>query len=131
MPRLHQTEIAQGNETSIEVSRQLHITSKQDWILFWREHKANAAIIPALPSIDFDRQVVIGVFTDSHYHFCNAVKIHAVRVIGTQLKVEFVEDWNECHAKKLRPISFHIIAVEAASDLTVLFEDRTRISSLW
>ncbi|MES2151051.1 MAG: hypothetical protein V4508_14825 [Pseudomonadota bacterium] len=61
------------------------------WAALWAQHSATRSPAPALPKIDFSRQMLLGVFSGQHPNGCHELSINRIVVDGERLVVEYVD----------------------------------------
>jgi hypothetical protein len=76
--------IDQGTRSGIGVARDVVVKNGAQWIALWTEHAGTDAEVPA---VDFDRQMVIGVFLGQQRDGCHSTTISSVSLSGNKLTV--------------------------------------------
>ena len=79
--------VGKGPMSAIDESRQITVRSAPEWGALWKENGANAP----LPTVDFPREMVVGVFLGTRPTAGYGVEI--IRAVGNSstLVVEYVE----------------------------------------
>lgn len=56
------TKVEQGSYSGFGSRREVVVTNAADWATFWKQHHSRVFPVPALPTIDFSKEMVIAVF---------------------------------------------------------------------
>jgi hypothetical protein len=76
--------IDQGTRSGVRETRDVVVKNGAQWIALWAEHAGTSAPVPA---VDFDRQMVIGVFLGQQRDGCHSTTISSVSLSGNKLTV--------------------------------------------
>jgi hypothetical protein len=60
--RLHIDTVEKGHRSGVRESLQVVIRNQDEWHAFWKRHSAIETNPPPAPSIDFNREMVVGIF---------------------------------------------------------------------
>jgi hypothetical protein len=81
------TDIAHGRMSAIDEGREVVIRDAAAWEALWAEHTH----IATLPSVDFDTEMVVGIFLGMRPSAGHDVAITGARVAGDVLIVSYIE----------------------------------------
>jgi len=82
------TTIARGGVSGVMQPRQVVIRAADDWDTLWRQHAGADAQVPA---VDFDREMVVGVFLGARNTGGYAVEITGVEEAAGKVVVHYTE----------------------------------------
>lgn len=80
-----------GNKKSsltLSVVENIVIREQDPWSVLWRERVAGSSSVPA-PTVNFDRQMVIGIFLGGYANSCYAIAVVNVEQAGEQTWVSY------------------------------------------
>ena len=110
LEELTPTTIAQGTDSAITEPRQVVARTTDEWRALWSAHSSGA-----LPSVDFSRAIVVGIFLGSR-----PTPGYRVTVVGATAKdatavVRFVEDRPDQDAilPQVLTTPFHLVTLPA------------------
>jgi hypothetical protein len=103
------TSIAKGDISDQETARQAVARTPAEWQALWRDH----APAGRLPAVDFDSQMVVGVFLGTMPSSGYGVEIVGVRTDGDALVVEYVQRQpkRDTLAVQILTQPFHLVTV--------------------
>jgi hypothetical protein len=101
------TTIASGQQSGVEEQREIVIRTPADWKALWKEH---APDVP-MPSIDFSKSIVAGVFLGSRSTGGYGVTIASVDRQGTELVVRWREQKPAPNAMVIQAVTFPFVLV--------------------
>lgn len=110
-----------GVDSQIDSARQVSARTDAEWQTLWRQHAGERA----RPTVDFSREVVVGVFLGSRPSAGFAVEIAGVREDGSTLVVQYRETRPSPGALTAQVLTmpYHIVAVSRRAGMTdVRFE---------
>jgi hypothetical protein len=79
--------IDRGAQSEVGAARQVTVRDREGWTSLWRAHASSRP----LPSIDFSREMVVGVFLGSRPTAGFAVEIVGYREAGNDVVVQYRE----------------------------------------
>lgn len=77
--------------SGIAMEQNVVIQDASAWAALWEKHKKNHVPVPALPSIDFSQQIILGVFLGTRPTGCYSVLIQRIYTDGGTVFVEYKE----------------------------------------
>jgi hypothetical protein len=101
------TTIASGQQSGIEMPREVVIRTAGDWKKFWKEHSPDEP----MPAIDFSKSVVAGVFLGSRSTGGYGVAISSIERQGKDLVVRWREQKPDPGAMVIQTVTFPFILV--------------------
>ena len=81
------TEVAKGNASNQQDARQVTVRTAAEWTALWKEHAPTAK----MPTVDFAKHMVVGIFLGTKPNAGQEVEIVGVRTQGSDLIVEYVQ----------------------------------------
>jgi hypothetical protein len=113
------TSLDKGSQSNIDDGRQVSIRTESDWTRLWQQHKPDRP----KPTVDFSKQMVLGVFMGSRSTGGFAVEILGASETGGALTVQYRETIPQPGAITAQVISapYHLVAVPKVTG-TVTFE---------
>lgn len=75
-------------DTSISDRRLVVARDYRTWDQLWREHTRNYSPPPAMPVVDFSRQMVVGIFAGADMRGCPSVSIYSIKQISHPDRIE-------------------------------------------
>ena len=81
------TNVAKGDMSGQQLAKQVTIRTPSEWKALWNDH----APTEKLPTVDFAKNMVVGVFLGTKPSAGHDVEITAVRHQGKDLVVEYVQ----------------------------------------
>lgn len=81
--------VASDPISGVVTPKQVVVKDAAAWTRLWAEHTRNRSPAPALPQIDFGRQMLLAVFSGEHANGCRAIGIVRVGVNGAGIAVEY------------------------------------------
>ncbi|HEX7140204.1 MAG TPA: protease complex subunit PrcB family protein [Vicinamibacterales bacterium] len=105
--------VERGSQSNIDRARQVVIRSAAEWTTFWRTHNFDK---PA-PHVDFDKEMVVGVFMGSRQTGGYSVTITSVAERDGSLVVTYSESSPRPGAMTAQVLTFpyHLVAVPKRS----------------
>jgi len=105
--------VERGSQSNIDAARQVVIRSAAEWTSFWRTHNFDK---PA-PQVDFDKEMVLGVFMGSRPTGGYSVKITGVTERDGSLVVTYSQTSPRPGAMTAQVLTFpyHLVAVPKRS----------------
>ena len=105
--------VERGSQSNIDAARQVVIRTAAEWTTFWRTHNFDK---PA-PQIDFDKEMVVGVFMGSRPTAGYSVAITAVAERDGALVVTYTESTPRpgTMAAQVLTFPYHLAAVPKRS----------------
>jgi hypothetical protein len=103
--------IAKGDASGQQTARQVTIRSAAEWKALWKDH----APTEKLPQVDFDKNMVVGIFLGSKPSAGHGVEIVGVRTQEKELIVEYVQRQpaRGTMAAQILTEPFHLVSVAA------------------
>jgi hypothetical protein len=111
--------VERGSQSNIDAARQVVIRSAAEWTAFWRTHNFDKAA----PHVDFDKEMVIGVFMGSRPTAGYSVAITGVTERDGSLVVTYTETSPRAGTMAAQVLTFpyHLVAVPKSAE-KVTFE---------
>lgn len=81
--------VASDAFSGVKIAKNVVVKDAAAWQALWTEHSANRSPAPALPKVDFAKQMLLGVFVGEHANGCRQLEIQRVGVSGATLLVEY------------------------------------------
>jgi protease stability complex PrcB-like protein len=115
--------IAKGLRSGIREPSQIAIRSQSEWQKLWRQHSSASTASAPLPTVDFDKEIVVAVFLGEKPSGGYGVEISSAEVVGSSLTVFVKETSPKPGAIVTQAINqpFHIVRIETAGVETVSF----------
>ena len=115
--------IAKGLHSGIREPSQIAIRSQTEWQKLWRQHSSVGTAPAALPTVDFDKEIVAAVFLGEKPSGGYGVEISSAEVADSSLTVFVKETSPKPGAMITQAINqpFHIVRIETAGVETVSF----------
>lgn len=112
--------------SGVTSARNVVVKDKAAWASLWAETHKYQSSAPALPEIDFDSKMVIGVYQGEHPNACHYARITKVAVDGDKLVVNYSEHDNLIAMMCIQAISspYHLVTV-ARTNAAVEFANIT------
>lgn len=103
------TDVAKGNASNQQELRQVTVRTADDWTALWKDHAPTAK----MPSVDFAKNMVVGVFLGTKPSAGHQVEIVGVRTQGNDLIVEYVQrqPGRGTMAAQILTEPYHLVAV--------------------
>jgi hypothetical protein len=103
------TEVAKGNASNQQDGRQVTVRTAAEWTALWKEHAPTAK----MPSVDFAKNMVVGIFLGTKPSDGHQVEIVGVRTQDKDLIVEYVQrqPGRGTMAAQILTEPFHLVAV--------------------
>jgi len=79
--------VAKGDMSGVQIMRQVTVRTAAEWQKLWKEHSPDEK----MPSVDFNSQMVVGIFLGSKPSAGYQVEILNVRPEGHELVVEYAQ----------------------------------------
>ena len=101
--------VAKGDASGRQLAAEVVVRTAAEWKALWKEH----APTEKMPSVDFTKQMVVGVFAGSKPTTGYAVEITGVRTEGKDLLVEVVrrEPARGTLAAQILTEPFHLVSL--------------------
>lgn len=118
--------VASGAYAGVTAAQNVVIKDKAAWTRLWNDTYKNTAPAPSVPDIDFDKQMVIGVYLGEMPNGCRNARVTKVAVAADKLVVNYSEhdDLRAVMCSQALSSPFHLVAVNR-SDATVEFANIT------
>jgi hypothetical protein len=81
------TTVARGDASEQQTSRQVTIRTAAEWKALWKEH----APTEKMPAVDFNKDMVVGIFLGTKPSAGHEVEIVGVRTEEKDLVVEYIQ----------------------------------------
>lgn len=103
------TSVARGHMSDEDLARQVTVRTAAEWKTLWQGH----APTEKMPAVDFDTQMVVGLFLGSKPSDGYDVEIVGVRTEGTALVVEYAQKQpgRGTMAAQMLTAPYHFVAV--------------------
>ena len=104
------TTVAKGDMSEQQVARQVIVRTPAEWTALWKDHAPGQ---PPPAQIDFNKQMVIGIFVGTKPSAGHEVEIVGVRSEANELVVEYVQKQpgRGTMAAQLLTAPFHLVSV--------------------
>jgi hypothetical protein len=116
--------VVKENDSGVSTRKNLVIRDAAAWARLWAEHTGGQSPAPALPQVDFSRQMLVAVFAGEFPNACQRIGVRSVSAGAGKLKVEVdhrdISDIARCLPVVAHPV--HIVAVDRV-DAEVEFAD--------
>jgi hypothetical protein len=111
--------IEKGQMSVADTMRQLTVRSESEWAAFWRQHAPNRPE----PAVDFQREMIVGIFLGTRPTGGHSVEITGTRTDQDALVVQYREQRPDKGAITTQMITspYHLVAVPVRTG-TVRFE---------
>jgi PrcB C-terminal len=86
-PQASFTSIAKGDASGQQTARQVTVRTDAEWTSLWKDHAPTVK----MPSVDFAKQMVVGMFLGTKPSTGHEVEIVGVRMQENDLIVEYVQ----------------------------------------
>jgi hypothetical protein len=112
--------------SGVSSAKRVVVKDKAAWASLWAETHKNVSTAPALPEIDFDSKMVIGLYQGEHPNACHYARITKVAVANDKLVVNYSDHDNLIAMMCIQAISspYHLVTV-ARTDAAVDFVNIT------
>lgn len=103
------TEVAKGNASNQQETRQVTVRTAAEWTALWKEH----APAVKMPGVDFTKHMVVGVFLGTKPSDGYQVEIVGVQTRENELIVEYVQRTpaRGTMAAQILTEPYHLVAV--------------------
>lgn len=103
------TSVAKGEVSGQQTAKQVTVRSAAEWKALWNDH----APTENLPTVDFTKDMVVGIFLGSQPSAGHGVEIVGVRTEGKDLIVEYVQKQpaRGIMAAQILTEPYHLVAV--------------------
>lgn len=103
------TEVAKGDASNQQETRQVTVRTAAEWTALWKDHAPTAK----MPSVDFTRNMVVGIFLGTKPSTGHQVEIVGVRTQEKELIVEYVQrtPGRGTMAAQILTEPYHLVAV--------------------
>lgn len=103
------TNIAKGDVSGEQMSRQVTVRTAAEWKALWKDHAPTEKI----PNVDFTKNMVVGIFLGSKPSAGHEVEIVGVRTQEKDLIVEYVQKQpgRGTMAAQILTEPYHLVAV--------------------
>ena len=103
------TEVAKGDVSNQQESRQVTVRTAAEWTALWNDHAPTAK----MPSVDFAKNMVVGIFLGTKPSDGHQVEIVGVRTQDKDLIVEYVQrqPGRGTMAAQILTEPYHLVAV--------------------
>lgn len=112
--------VDQGFYSGIEDAVSKAVTTSEEWEAFWGRHAATHFPPPAIPAIDFEKDMVLCAFLGTKSSGGWSIKIKSVERKADQLRVLCEFEQPKCQATMALTQPFHMVTV-AKTDLPLNF----------
>jgi hypothetical protein len=102
------TTVARGQQSAVEERREVVVRTAAEWKALWKEHSPDEP----LPKVDFEKSIVVGVFTGMRPTGGYAVEITAIDRDGEGLVVSWRETKPAADAmlSQMLTFPFHLVS---------------------
>jgi hypothetical protein len=104
-----------GVYSGVPAERLVVVKDAASWAALWTEYTANVMPQPAIPAVDFNTRMVIGVFLGARPDGCYSVSITQVLQDSTDLSIEYSEVRSQGACIQVITYPSHIISLPATS----------------
>ena len=103
------TNVAKGDASGQQLAKQVSVRTPAEWKALWTDH----APTEKMPTVDFAKDMVVGIFLGTKPSAGHEVEIVAVRPEGKDLVVEYVQKQPApgTMAAQILTEPFHLVAV--------------------
>ena len=103
------TSVAKGDMSEQQTMKQVTVRTAEEWKALWKDHAPTVK----MPNVDFDRNMVVGVFLGSKASAGHDVEIVGVRTQEKDLIVEYVQKQpgRGTMAAQILTEPYHLVAV--------------------
>jgi len=103
------TSIAKGDASGQQTAKQVTVRTAAEWMALWKDH----APTEKMPSVDFAKNMVVGIFLGTKPSAGNEVEIVGVRMQEKDLIVEYVQKQpgRGTMAAQILTEPYHLVAV--------------------
>jgi hypothetical protein len=103
------TEVAKGNASEQQDARQVTVRTAAEWSTLWKSHAPAAK----MPAVDFNKNMVVGIFLGTKPSDGHQVEIVGVRTQDKDLIVEYVQrqPGRGTMAAQILTEPYHLVAV--------------------
>lgn len=103
------TNVAKGDSSGQQLARQVTVRTAAEWKALWKDH----APTEKMPTVEFARDMVVGIFLGTKPSAGHEVEIVGVRPEGKELVVEYVQKQPApgTMAAQILTEPFHLVAV--------------------
>lgn len=108
------TTIEQSNQSAIEDERFIVVADIDSWNKLWAEHSKNIQPTPTAPIVNFNENMLLGVFLGTRPNTCYSVAIESVeRVNNERVLVKYRENKGGpvCGQAETEPL--HLISIKS------------------
>jgi FAD dependent oxidoreductase/PrcB C-terminal len=107
------TTLTQGDQSGIDEARQVVVRTPEEWQALWKEHATGQA----MPSVDFSKMMVVGVFLGTRNSGGYRVTISGIERDGDNLVVTWREDKPGTRdiVTQVLTFPFHLVGTERAT----------------
>ena len=116
--------IDKGSQSGVRNRLHVIIRTEAEWAALWKSHVAVHGTNPPLPVIDFEKEIVTGVFLGQKPTGGHLVEITVVEQSASGIVIGYRETSPPPDSVVTQALTqpFHIIRVEAQSTQTVVFK---------
>jgi hypothetical protein len=109
VPGMPFTTIAKGDVSGQQTAKQVTIRTDAEWKSLWKDHAPEST----MPSVDFSKDMVVGVFLGTRPSSGHEVEIVGVRMQDSDLVVEYVQKQpgRGMMAAQVLSEPFHLVSV--------------------
>lgn len=103
------TNVAKGDSSGQQLAKQVTVRTAAEWKALWKDH----APTEKMPTVDFAKDMVVGIFLGTKPSAGHEVEIVGVRPEGKDLVVEYVQKQPApgTMAAQILTEPFHLVAV--------------------
>ena len=103
------TSVAKGDMSEQQTTKQVTVRTAAEWKALWKEHAPSVK----MPNVDFDKNMVVGIFLGSKASTGHDVEIVGVRTQEKDLIVEYVQKQpgRGTMAAQILTEPYHLVAV--------------------
>lgn len=103
------TNVAKGDASGQQTAKQVTVRTAAEWKALWKDHSPNEK----MPTVDFAKNMVVGIFLGSKPSTGHEVEIVGVRTEGKDLIVEYVQKQpgRGTMAAQILTEPYHLVAV--------------------
>jgi len=115
--------IAKGYRSGLHAAMEVVARNQNEWNLLWRKHSSNEGASTTLPTIDFDKEIVVGLFLGDKPTGGYDVEIIRAEQSNRDLVISFREKAPRAGAMVTQSLTqpFHLVRVMGDSNSKVTF----------
>jgi hypothetical protein len=116
--------IEKGDHSNIEDAKQVLVRTEAEWAALWRQHAPERA----RPTIDFSKEMVVGVFMGSRPNAGFSTAVTQMTAANGALIVQYTETMpgRDTVAAQILTFPYHLVAISKSDVKDVRFEKAAR-----